>query len=64
MPDDTKDTDTTPPVIPAGKAQAALLASVANLAAAEAHATRALETLIATSHAIARALDATERAST
>jgi hypothetical protein len=60
MPEDIKDTDPMlPPVIPAGQAQAALLASVANLASAEAHATRALETLIATSHAIARALDET-----
>jgi hypothetical protein len=49
--------DETP--IPAGQAQAALLAATANLAAAEAHATKALETLIATSNAIARALDAT-----
>jgi hypothetical protein len=60
---DTKDTDPSPPIIPAGQARAAILAATANLAAAEAHATRALETLVATSHAIARALDATEGAS-
>jgi hypothetical protein len=57
MHDDIKDTDPSPPVIPAGQAQAALLASVANLAAAESRATLALEALISVSHAMARALD-------
>jgi hypothetical protein len=62
MPTIDENLDETP--IPAGKAQAALLAATANLASAEAHATRALETFIATSHAIARALDATDGSST
>ena len=57
MPTIDENLDETP--IPAGQARAAVLAATANLAAAEARATLALEALIATSHAIARALDAT-----
>jgi hypothetical protein len=45
--------------IPAGQAQARLLAATSNLAAAEGARTNALSVLIATAQAIGRALDAT-----
>jgi len=45
--------------IPAGQAQARLLAATSNLAAAEGARSNALSVLIATAQAIGRALDAT-----
>jgi hypothetical protein len=47
--------------IPAGQAQARLLAATSNLAAAEGARSNALSVLIATAQAIGRALDATAK---
>jgi len=51
MPDDIKDTEPTPPIIPAGKARLALAGALLDM-----H--RALYNLEATASAIARQLDA------